>query len=298
MPRSMFAGSTDYSHQSLDDIIIDLNNWATSLESTIAFLDDSQRELDANGFWERVNIDFVLVVLTALKFYRTALSEIREIRNEIPLDIKQHHVARLARLGKTSRELDLEFGSAWHKKIDPYTTNDDYRNPNFQMLERMYARGRDMAIDTIDLSNVAARLADYVGRKQPKITSPDFYDEWKKIHPNLAILMQRIDNALARGDYSEVIYASASIFETVAKDIINVPSVQDQTLKSFFERYRKDSRLSNELLNYILAIYDSRSTTPLAGHGSTKIPEISKEQAVLLVEMTKAFVRVEYKLKE
>lgn len=76
MPRSMFAGSTDYSHQSLDDIIIDLNDWATSLESTIAFLDDSQRELDANGFWERVNIDFVLVVLTALKFYRTALSEI------------------------------------------------------------------------------------------------------------------------------------------------------------------------------------------------------------------------------
>ncbi len=118
------------------------------------------------------------------------------------------------------------------------------------------------------------------------------------IHPNIQILIDRMDDALRRDDYSGVLHASASVFETLAKDIVGIPSVQDQTLKSFFERYRKDSTLPNEILNYILNVYESRSTTPLAGHGSTRTPSISREVATSLSEMTKAFVTIEYKLRE
>ncbi len=118
------------------------------------------------------------------------------------------------------------------------------------------------------------------------------------IHPNIQILIDRMDDTLRRDDYPGVLHASANIFETLAKDIVGIPSVQDQTLKSFFERYRKDSTLPNEILNYILDIYESRSTTPLAGHGSTRTPSISREVAISLSEMTKAFVRIEYKLRE
>lgn len=116
------------------------------------------------------------------------------------------------------------------------------------------------------------------------------------IHPNIKKLFERMDNALDRDDYSAVLHASANIFETLAKDIVGIPSIQDQTLKSFFEKYRKDSILPQEILDYILAIYESRSTTPLAGHGSTRTPNISREVAVSLCEMTKAFVRIEYRL--
>lgn len=118
------------------------------------------------------------------------------------------------------------------------------------------------------------------------------------IHSNIQILIGRMDDALTRDDYPGVLHASANIFETLAKDIVGIPSVQDQTLKSFFERYRKDSTLPNEVLNYILDIYESRSTTPLAGHGSTRTPSLSREVAISLSEMTKAFVRIEYKLRE
>ncbi len=72
---------------------------------------------------------------------------------------------------------------------------------------------------------------------------------------------------------------------------------KNQTLKSFFDRYRKDSNLPTEVLNYILSVYDSRSSVPLAGHGHTATPEISHETAVTLSEITKAFVSIEYKLK-
>jgi len=120
------------------------------------------------------------------------------------------------------------------------------------------------------------------------------FDETEQ-HPNIKTLIKRMDRALEDSDYSGVLHSSASIFETLAKDIVAIPGVQNQTLKSFFGRYRNDSVLSEELLDYILSIYDSRNTTPLAGHGSTIVPQITKEQAIVISEMTKAFVNIEYK---
>ncbi|HNT78922.1 MAG TPA: hypothetical protein PKH77_28275, partial [Anaerolineae bacterium] len=117
-------------------------------------------------------------------------------------------------------------------------------------------------------------------------------------HPNIVILLKRMDTALEQDDYAAVLHASASIFETMAKDIVGISTVQNQTLKSFFARYRQNSTLPNEILDYILTVYESRNATPLAGHGSTQTPQISREVAISLSEMTKAFVRIEYKLRE
>ena len=115
-------------------------------------------------------------------------------------------------------------------------------------------------------------------------------------HPNVRLLVHRMEVHLAQGDYAGVLHSSASIFETVAKHIINIPSIQNQTLKSFFERYRKDSLLPQAILDYILSVYDRRNTTPLAGHGSIAPPNISKEEAVVISEITKAFIQIEYTL--
>jgi len=117
-------------------------------------------------------------------------------------------------------------------------------------------------------------------------------------HPNVAVLIGRMDDDLARDDYAGVLHASASIFETMAKDVVGIPSVQKQTLKNFFDRYRKDSTLPSQILDYILAVYEARNVTPLAGHGSTQMPNLSKEAAITIDEMTKAFVKIEYKLRQ
>jgi hypothetical protein len=116
-------------------------------------------------------------------------------------------------------------------------------------------------------------------------------------HGNIRLLVHRMVSAFEAEDYAAVLHASASIFETLAKDIVGIPTVQDKTLKSFFDRYRNDSSLPDAFLDYILETYESRNVTPLAGHGSTAIPTITKEQSIILIEMTKAFVRSEYKLR-
>jgi hypothetical protein len=115
-------------------------------------------------------------------------------------------------------------------------------------------------------------------------------------HPNIRLLVSRMNTSIEQNDPAAVLHASASVFETLAKDIINIESIQDQTLASFFDRYRNDSELPNEILDYILDTYRSRNTEPLAGHGSTQPTNITQKDAVILSEMTRAFVRIERQL--
>jgi hypothetical protein len=117
-------------------------------------------------------------------------------------------------------------------------------------------------------------------------------------HPNIRILVERMDRALADDDYSNVVHASASVFETLAKDILATPTVENKSLGQFFGMYRGESKLPEAILDYIQEIFRKRNRIPLAGHGSIAAPKVKKDEAVLLAEMTKAFVRSERLLAE
>jgi hypothetical protein len=118
------------------------------------------------------------------------------------------------------------------------------------------------------------------------------------VHENIKTLLHRMDASIENADPAGTLHASASIFETLAKDIVGILSVQNQTLGSFFSRYRKNSKLPSELLDYMENIYQQRNKTPLAGHGSLDVPNITIKQATVLAEMTRALVRVEYLLRD
>lgn len=115
-------------------------------------------------------------------------------------------------------------------------------------------------------------------------------------HPNIRILLDRMTRSLYACDHSAVLQASASVFETLAKDIIALDSIENQSLGSFFELYRKKSNFPKEILDYILSIYNRRSTEPLAGHGSTNAPNITHSEAIILAELTIALVKIERQL--
>jgi hypothetical protein len=117
-------------------------------------------------------------------------------------------------------------------------------------------------------------------------------------HPNVRRLVARMDRALADKDFAGVLHTSASIFETLAKDVMESPNVNNQTLASFFDGYRKKSLLPEPVLDYMLLVYKERNIVPLAGHGSLTAPSISAEEAVTLSELTKTIVRIERKLSE
>lgn len=115
-------------------------------------------------------------------------------------------------------------------------------------------------------------------------------------HPNIRRLINRMDTLNEQDDFAGALHASASIFETLAKQIVDLESVQDRSLGSFFDRYKNDSALPDAVVDYIQEIFQRRNTEPIAGHGHLEEPGITREDAVLLAEMTKAFVRIERKL--
>lgn len=115
-------------------------------------------------------------------------------------------------------------------------------------------------------------------------------------HVNIRALIQRLDRSLEARDFPAVIHAAASIFEVLSKEVINDAAFEDKTLKSYFDRYRKDSPLPDPLLDYILEIYERRNKEPLAGHGQRKDSELTFSEAVVVTELTKAIVRSEYAL--
>lgn len=127
-------------------------------------------------------------------------------------------------------------------------------------------------------------------------SEPD--EDIKSEHPNIRKLIKRMEVLFNAQDYSGVLHTSASVFETLAKDVIKKPTIEDKSLGSFFESYKKHSKLSEPVLDMIKLIYDKRSTEPLAGHGQTAEPTITREEAAILMEMTKAFVRMERKFAE
>lgn len=154
-------------------------------------------------------------------------------------------------------------------------------------------------IDKEESFTFGEKTFSYLDEPRVEVISLDEISEEmdEDTHPNIRLLVDRMDRNLEAGDASAVLHTSATIFETLAKDIIASPNIENKTLGSFFEKYRKESKLPVPVLDYVLTIYNARSTTPLAGHGQTTAPAVSKEEAIMVTAMTKAFVKIEYQLR-
>ena len=70
-------------------------------------------------------------------------------------------------------------------------------------------------------------------------------------HPNIRLLVARMDAAYVQNDFSAVLHTSATIFETLAKIVFGDPRVENQTLGGIFGGYRQRSQLPGPILDYI-----------------------------------------------
>src|SRR5688572_4519786 len=105
-----------------------------------------------------------------------------------------------------------------------------------------------------------------------------------------------METAFEKLDYAGVLHASATVFETLAKIVFDDPKVETESLGGFIGGYRKRSLLPEPLLDFIQETYNRRNKEPLAGHGATRLPTITAEDAAVLIEMTRACVRLERRL--
>jgi len=161
MAKGIFGGMTDYSHQSFNDIVRDLEDEQKNVTDFIKVIEEKISILKTNGYWGKmVPSDFVMIVGYSLKHYKTAQEELAEISSEIQNEVREHHCKRLQRLSTVADEINRDIGKVWHQ----HYRGKDYGNPDFQIVENLYADTRDMAVNLGDASNIASRLNDFIGK--------------------------------------------------------------------------------------------------------------------------------------
>ena len=111
--------------------------------------------------------------------------------------------------------------------------------------------------------------------------------------PNIQELVARADRSIRDNDPSLALHTCATIYETLGKEVVSSPSIENQTFGSFIEGYRKESKLPNTFVDYMLEIYKRRNTEPNAGHGATKPVKVTIEEATVFTEVTKALIKAE-----
>lgn len=163
MAKGLVGGMTDYSHQSFNDIISDLES---EKENTIAFIkmiEEGIEKANENKYWDnKVPYDFKSIVAYSLKHYRTTVTELSEIVEEIKNEVQEHHCRRLQRISKVADEINSEIGQVWNRKYDDKIK--DYGEKKFLQVEQVYSDTRNMAVNLLDISNIASRLKDYIGK--------------------------------------------------------------------------------------------------------------------------------------
>lgn len=161
MAKGLFGGMTDYSHQSFNDIISDLEKEQKNVISFINAIEENINKVKQSGYWDRkVPSDFVMIVGYSLKHYKTAQEELSEISKEIQNEVREHHCKRLQRISIVADEINTEIGIIWHQQYN----GKEYGNADFEIVENIYADTRDMAVSLLDTSNIASRLNDFIGK--------------------------------------------------------------------------------------------------------------------------------------
>lgn len=115
----------------------------------------------------------------------------------------------------------------------------------------------------------------------------------RQANPNLRDLVGSMDKNLDEGNYPAALSASAMAIEVISKERLGTTSVAKQTFGSYVEGYKKHSLIPDSVIDWMLDIYKRRNREPLAAHGQIEAPQITGEEAAIIVEMTKAFVRFE-----
>lgn len=169
MARSFLAGMIDYSHQSFEDLIEDLNYWKELCSERAKWIEKSISSLDVIGYWEKIPVDFQSEIYFSKKYFNTVVSEINSIINDFESEVQKNHVKRLYSLAKTADKENKDIGRTWH--ADTSYDWKDYGNENFDLVEELYGRTRDLVASLTDLSNIATRLNDYTGKMKKKNTT-------------------------------------------------------------------------------------------------------------------------------
>ncbi|MED3952608.1 hypothetical protein P4603_10960 [Priestia aryabhattai] len=189
MVRGLTIGSTNYSSQSLQDMLIDLEDWVLNLKNSDELFESTIVELEESGYWSSVDYDFKASCYDLRRYFNTAINDLQQVINGINSEIKGYHIKLLKNLGVNARDQHTH-----HRKVWKEYRNPEYGDASFRKLEKLYAEGSDMAGDMLDLNNLAMRLEHFVGMSKQDTNSKSGINVSNHFHSTVTGIQQNYDS--------------------------------------------------------------------------------------------------------
>lgn len=162
MAKGSIAGATDYSNQSLNDIFKDLDNELVAVLEVTASINRNINKLKDSNYWDKeVLLGFKNIINYSLRHYSTTIEELGSIKIEMGYEVQKNHCRRLENLAEVAYKINKDIGLFWHREYEKKA----YGNKDFMLVENIYYNTRDIAVNLLDLSNIAGRLRDFIGKK-------------------------------------------------------------------------------------------------------------------------------------
>ena len=150
---------TSYEVQSLQDILLDIEQWLQYANETKSILTQNRELAIKNRFWYRVGFEFQMELEESIIYIDTLLHDMGMVKKAIENDIvTEREVHLLSNIGRKSVDFNHNYGKSYHN--GDYWQ--DYGNPDFEVIEEMYKKGRDFFVTLQDAGNAAYRLQDYI----------------------------------------------------------------------------------------------------------------------------------------
>lgn len=161
MAQCIIAGMTDYENQSLNDIIEDIECWIEYSENTQNSIIELLSKLKDTKFYHHIPYDYKAMIHEMPRICQTNADDLKRT-----LEVIQSHT-----LTKDNVELFWKVGSRANKNGEDnkryYKLSDDgywhdYGNPEFKIVEDIYAMFGNYCATLLDVTNAASRLKDYI----------------------------------------------------------------------------------------------------------------------------------------
>ena len=176
MSQGIFAGMTDYSDQSLSDVANDIRKWIKYCDSIKIKCESNIAAIKKEGLWEStVPYEFRNFCLNMPIVCDTYIHDFKIVLKSIESDnITQREINLIRNLYNKAHENEKWCMEAY-KHSEPRGWC-KFGTPEFEKIEELYSAGRDFYVTFFDLSNLVARMEDYM-KKDTVVDSSTHIDQ-------------------------------------------------------------------------------------------------------------------------
>lgn len=161
LPRSPFAGDTNYFGATIQDLVAHLIDWRTMTQESI----DELHKLRAEVVEKKDRLDERDGILDFIDYmvnqFQRFITDFDRIIRELPSSVEERHVELIRRLAQRGRTLDQSCVQFKQDYIRKPLKDERLR----RLIDTVYSEPRSLTIDYADLFNLLGQLKTFVGTR-------------------------------------------------------------------------------------------------------------------------------------